>query len=927
MAERAPRWPGGDSRADGPARFGGAGEAMHAVSRLLGAAIDAGGPSAVAETLVSEARRFFRALSTILLSVAELEGQLEVAAMSPAGAPRDGFIPLTELAPLAQLLRSRDPALRVAGAEASALAEALGADPDARTALLLPLRVRESVRHVLVLTHPEGIEFQPDDLEVARAFADAAAAGLAQLQLAGEHAAQTARQAALARAARTLNESLDLNRVLVRICEEAASILGSDYANVFLGNASEGLRFEATYGLPPDVIGAHINPGEGLVGKSIERDEPMLTNDYQALPRQVPLPPFSEVRSSLAVPMHWNGEVQGAVAVGYFKPHLVTREHLALLEAFADLAAAACRNASAHAGLVLAARTDALTGCLNHAALHDTLRRELERCRRTGHCLALAIVDLDDFKRVNESQGHLAGDEVLRRVGHALRQAVRAYDLVARYGGDEFAIVAIDADERTAAEVADRAIEGVTRAVRRVDRSGGAAGATAGVAEWEAGENATALIARADRALLYGKQQGRRGVALRASELPEDFLPVASGRELPVPAELDDGLWGDRAREQTERLRKRTRQLALANALAAKVSPLSDPAAIVEAAVEELHRGFEYFLCAILRQRDDGYLESVATRGLAMERVEGGRWSQPVESGLIGRCVRERRPVLSGDVRSEPGYRLVPYMVDVRSELSVPIWVGEAVWGAIDIEEVQPDAFDDDDVRLVQTVADQLGSALRAAGLAEQLERARLATADALGAAVDARTARPRSATLEERVVEVGRRLRMSEDELLTLRLGARFHDVGKIALPDQLLNKPGELTAAERLEIEGHAVAGERIITPVGFLEDVRALVRHEHERWDGAGYPDGLRGEGIPLGSRVILATSAYEAMISARPYRAALAPAAARAELQRCSGSQFDPRVVAALIDVLAAEEARQEAVSESSRARQSRSTLAS
>ena len=96
----------------------------------------------------------------------------------------------------------------------------------------------------------------------------------------------------------------------------------------------------------------------------------------------------------------------------------------------------ACRNASAHAGLVLAARTDALTGCLNHAALHDTLRRELERCRRTGHSLSLAMVDLDDFKHVNESQGHLAGDEVLRGVGHAMRQAVRAYDLVARYGGD-----------------------------------------------------------------------------------------------------------------------------------------------------------------------------------------------------------------------------------------------------------------------------------------------------------------------------------------------------------------------------------------------------------------------------------------------------------------------------------------------------------
>jgi diguanylate cyclase (GGDEF)-like protein len=902
---------------------------MHAVSRLLVTATDASGPSAVAETLVTEARRFFRVSRATLLSVAELEGRLEVAAMSPSGAPPDGFIPLTELGPLAGLLHSREPALRLDGREAAELARTLGAESAKQTVLLLPLRVREAVRHVLVLADENEREFTADDIEVARAFADAAAAGLAQLQLAADRASQTARQAALARAARTLNESLDLNRVLVRICEEAASILGSDYANVFLGNARDGLRFEATYGLPSDVIGAHINPGEGLVGKAVERDEPMLTNDYQALPRQVSLSPFSKVRSSLAVPMHWDGELRGAVAVGYFQPVLVTREDLALLEAFADLAAAACRNASAHAGLVVAARTDALTGCLNHAAMHDTLRRELERCRRTGHSLSLAIVDLDDFKRVNESQGHLAGDEVLRRVGHALRQAVRAYDLVARYGGDEFAIVAIDADERVASEVATRAIEGVARAVRRVDRSGESAGATAGVAEWQAGERPTALIARADRALLYGKQQGRRGAAIRASELPEEFLPVAAGREPAVAPELDDGLWSDRAREQTERLRKRTRQLALANAVASRVSSMSDPQEIVEAVADELHRTFEYFLSAVMKVRGDGYLESVTTRGVAVERIEGGRWSQPLESGLIGRCVRERRPVIVGDVRGEGDYRLVPFMVDVRSELCVPVWVGDEIWGAIDLEEAQPDAFDEDDARLLQTVADEMGCALRCAALHAELEEARAATADALGAAVDARAARhDRSQLVEERAVRVGERLGLDESELRVLQLGARFHDVGKIALPDAILQKPGELSREERIELERHPITGERILSPVGSLEEVRRLVRHAHERWDGGGYPDALAGERIPLGSRVILAVSAYEAMLAGRPYRQSLEADAARAELQRCSGSQFDPRVVKALLEVLDDEDdATQDAERESSEPRQSRSTLAS
>ena len=123
---------------------------------------------------------------------------------------------------------------------------------------------------------------------------------------------------------------------------------------------------------------------------------------------------------------------------------------------------------------------------------------------------------------------------------------------------------------------------------------------------------------------------------------------------------------------------------------------------------------------------------------------------------------------------------------------------------------------------------------------------------------------------------------------------------------------------------MEHHPVAAERILSPLGFLDDVRGLVRHQHERWDGGGYPDGLAGDEIPLGSRVILACSAYDAMLSERPYRPARTPGEARGELRRCAGTQFDSRVVEALLAVLDAQAA---ADSESSSARQSRSTLAS
>jgi diguanylate cyclase (GGDEF)-like protein len=303
-------------------------------------------------------------------------------------------------------------------------------------------------------------------------------------------------------AVRRLNESLDPSRVLVRVCEEAARLLDADNASVFLGSRDDGVRVGATYGQPAERIGEVAKAGEGLVGEVVEQDEPMLAD------------------GGLAVPLRWEGRLRGALAVGYERPRSASPDELALLEAFGDLAAAACRNASAHAELALAARTDTLTGCLNHAAMHDALHREFERCRRKGHALSLVILDLDEFKQVNERHGHLAGDEVLRQVGESLRQSVRAYDLVARYGGDEFAVIAIDADEATATEVAVRAVEAVGRALGAFGSAGQATAATAGVAEWEAGDSPTALIARADRALLHGKHEGSRGTAVRASSLP-----------------------------------------------------------------------------------------------------------------------------------------------------------------------------------------------------------------------------------------------------------------------------------------------------------------------------------------------------------------------------------------------------------------------
>jgi diguanylate cyclase (GGDEF)-like protein len=137
-------------------------------------------------------------------------------------------------------------------------------------------------------------------------------------------------------------------------------------------------------------------------------------------------------------------------------------------------------------------------------------------------------------------------------------------------------------------------------------------------------------------------------------------------------------------------------------------------------------------------------------------------------------------------------------------------------------------------------------------------------------------------------------------DEVEIDRIGhaALLHDIGKVGMPDRVLHKPGPLAEEEWDVMREHPVVGERILRSIPGM----GIVRHEHERFDGAGYPDRLTGEEIPLGSRIILACDAYHAMTSDRPYRAAMAHDHAVAELVRCAGSQFDPRIVSALVGLL-------------------------
>ena len=190
-------------------------------------------------------------------------------------------------------------------------------------------------------------------------------------------------------------------------------------------------------------------------------------------------------------------------------------------------------------------------------------------------------------------------------------------------------------------------------------------------------------------------------------------------------------------------------------------------------------------------------------------------------------------------------------------------------------------------------------------GQANELGEAYEGTALLLGDVVEADDEYTGSHTrgvvwLVERVAE---HLELSANDRRDSKLAAILHDVGKIRIPDSIINKPGRLTPEERAIIETHTVEGQKLLTRVGgLLAEIGVIVRSCHERWDGAGYPDRLVGEAIPLPARIVCICDAFNAMITDRPYRARRSTDEALAELEACAGTHFDPRVVAATVEVV-------------------------
>ncbi len=707
---------------------------------------------------------------------------------------------------------------------------------------------------------------------------------------------QEERQRQLEASLRDLVSAIRIDDLLSKITAHAqAAVAGKEYA-LLLCNGSRQLSTAHSSEVSDSVLRTLEEYAVGLMDREIS--EPLAVNRVEeeigleslAYDAQQP------VGSLCFAPLLYKDEQRGFLVSISDHSHGFLPLDVDQMESYAAQVAVALANAEILSRLEEQASKDPLTGLLNHREFHESVAAEIEVSRTSERSLSLVMLDLDCFKDVNDELGHREGDRLLRAVGECISSSMCEGCLAFRIGGDEFALLLPKSDADEARKVAEK----ITGSLPQSEPS---FSISFGIAEFPAdGEVKDTLITAAELAL----QKAQR-VATESKELVKEDGKKRSDR-LTRPSGIESAGELERLQVGTLSLEKQHRQLALANRLGSRIARLVDPSEVCKVVVEELHDEFHYYMASMLvLDGEERHLTLSAGSGRVYELLEesGNGYKLSLDKGIVSNAVTKCETIVVDDVRLNPDFRGGEHNRETRSELCAPIRVGDHVWGALNLEEPQVGAFDQDDVALINTIADQIGSVLQSAELYEELENAYVATVEALSGALEAkdRYTATHAREITEMAVCVGGAMGMSSDELKTLRYAALFHDIGKLAIPSEILNKDSKLEEEEFREVAKHTVIGQQILAPVPFLDEVSPLVRHAHERWDGCGYPDGLSGEEIPIGSRIIFVCDAFHAMTSNRPYRKARPRQDALNELRSEAGTQFDPDVVEAFLGLQA------------------------
>jgi len=518
---------------------------------------------------------------------------------------------------------------------------------------------------------------------------------------------------------------------------------------------------------------------------------------------------------------------------------------------------------------------DPMTGLLNRRGFDAALRRVWAEAQGESTPIGLLMIDIDHFKSVNDSYGHAIGDQVLKECADLIRKCVHETDIVCRYyGGDELVVILPESGGKATRQVAELILDSfrqqqICQSTHdiRMTVSIGVCNMTA-----KPGHSVDRFLILADRALYRAKQTGRDRVCYAG----DTDMPLNLDESEPVPMAPP----GEAAPQRVVLVvdddptlcalfqRMLTREqfdVLVADSSESAIALVQEECGMIDVALVDLHLGKENGLSLLkeMRSMDESMIGVVITGQASLDNavtsLRSGAYDfleKPVSSAqlisVLERAIKYRRLVLENK-----RYQL--HLEDMVREKNAAL------------------------SRALEQVSDSYQFTLEA--MADMLDAREQKTGE-------------HSKRVARMSRVLAREIGTSPPEVETIETGALLHDIGKIAIPDSILLKPGALTAEEEQIMRAHPHLGYNIIKAGPGLEGASEIVLQHQERFDGKGYPRGLCGGDICLGARIFAVVDTYDAIRSGRPYSSARSEQEAMDEIQKNKGTQFDPVVVDAL-----------------------------